>query len=103
MILAVCQEAITLYGFEMIIIIYPVHWLNMFLLRYVWCFFPLNYLAGMIMAVWQEVTILYGYEIIIIFYSVHWLNLFLLRYVDISPLNYCSWYDIGCLTRSDYC
>ena len=41
MILAVWPEVTTLYGCEIIIILNQVHLLNLFLLRYVCCFFPL--------------------------------------------------------------
>ena len=40
-ILDIWQELINLYGCEIIIILYTFHWLNLFLLRYVCCFFSL--------------------------------------------------------------
>ena len=65
--------------------------------------FYLNFLASKILAIWQEVITLFGCEIIVTLNQVYWFfcTCFDLYVVSIH-LNYCSGYNIGFLTRSNY-
>ena len=76
MIISVLKDVITLYCWEMIINLYPVHWLILYLLRSVYCFFPFDFLSK---------TWLLMFEKKLLFLS-FWNNYFLISSSSIDSL-----------------
>ena len=74
------KSIIPLYGFEMIIFLYPVQQLILFLFKPVCVSYHLNYCSTYNIGCLTRTDHFFGCKIIIIIYSVHWMILYLLRY-----------------------
>ena len=95
-------EVISLYVYEMIIILYPVHWLISELFRTV-CFFIWFIVARIIMTFlhkWMLCMFVKWFLSYIQF--IDWFFICLDLYVVSFHLKYYSSYVIGCFTRSNY-
>ena len=93
-----------LYVCEMIIIIHPVHWLILYLLRSVCFLFHLDYFSWYICGWFYKKWILCMFVKWSLSYIqfIDWFFTCLDLYVISFHLNYCSVYDLGCLRRNKY-
>ena len=106
MILAVWKKVISLYNCDLNIILYPVHWLILYLLEsIVYCFnFCSWYICKCFCDKWflcilVKILLLWHDHYI---FPVHWMISFcLVVYIFAFYMDYCRGYFIGCLTRSD--
>ena len=104
MFLVVLYENITLYVCEKIIILYPVNWLILYLLRPVWCFFPLwIILVSMFVVVFTRndyfVWLWNAFFLIFSLLIGSLLAQFCMLFHSIWILNFCSEYVLGCFYK----
>ena len=105
MFLVLLQEVNYLYGYEMIIISYKIHWSSYYLLRSVLCFFQIGiFVVRMSVAGFtrSDFFVWFKNKLLSYFQFIDWSFTCIDLYVVSLYLNSCKWYVCGCFTRSDY-